>query len=97
MDQKAIVEANGSIGFDELLAGWTDSNFRDLHLTFQPRCRRLHTVGYLLQRPSLLNVSGEKGNGAGNSDVEREPSDTFNRPAKSVLLAHGDQRVNDAG
>ena len=51
----------------------------------------------LLQRPGLLNISGEKGNGAGNYDGEREPNDTFKRPAKSVLLAHGDQRVNDAG
>ena len=51
----------------------------------------------LLQRPGLLNISGEKANGAGNYDGEREPNDTFKRPAKSVLLAHGDQRVNDAG
>jgi hypothetical protein len=33
VDQKAIVEANGSIGFDQFLVGWADSNFRDLHGT----------------------------------------------------------------
>jgi hypothetical protein len=32
VDQKAIVEANGSIGFDQFLVGWADSNFRDLHV-----------------------------------------------------------------
>ena len=51
----------------------------------------------LLQRPSLLNISGEKGNGAGNYDGESEPNDTFKRPAKTILFAHGNQRVNDAG
>ena len=51
----------------------------------------------LLQRSRLLNVSGEKSNGAGNYDGEREPNDTFKRPAKTILFAHGDQRVNDAG
>jgi hypothetical protein len=33
VDQKAIVEANGSIGFDQFLVGWADSNFRDLHFS----------------------------------------------------------------
>ena len=51
----------------------------------------------LLQRSSLLRVSGEKGNGAGIYDGESEPNDTFKRPAKTILLPHGDQRVNDAG
>src|SRR5262244_4506482 len=32
MHQKAIVETNGSIGSDEFLVGWTDSDFRDLHV-----------------------------------------------------------------
>ena len=32
IDQKAIVEANARIGFDQILVGWTDSNFRDLHV-----------------------------------------------------------------
>jgi hypothetical protein len=36
MDQKTIVEANGSIRFDEILVGWTDSNFRDLHVHSNP-------------------------------------------------------------
>ena len=57
----------------------------------------LYAAGDLLQRPSLLNVTGEKGNGAGNYDGESEPHDTFKRPAKSVLFGHGNQRVNDAG
>ena len=55
------------------------------------------TILSLLPLVGFLNVSGEKGNGAGNYDGESEPNDTFKRPAKSVLLAHGDQRVNDAG
>ena len=46
---------------------------------------------------ALLNVSGEKGNGAGNYDGESEPNDTFKRPAKPILSAHRDYRVNDAG
>jgi hypothetical protein len=36
MDQKEIVETNESIDFDKILVGWTDSNFRDLHLQFNP-------------------------------------------------------------
>ena len=32
IDHKAIVETNGSIGSDEFLVGWTDSDFRDLHV-----------------------------------------------------------------
>jgi len=36
MDQKAIVEANGSVGFNEFLVNWTDSNFRDLHVCSRP-------------------------------------------------------------
>jgi hypothetical protein len=51
----------------------------------------------LLQRSGLLNMSGEKGNGAGNYDGEREPNDTFKRPAKSVLLPHGDQSEDNTG
>ena len=51
----------------------------------------LYAAGDLLQRPSLLNVTGEEGNGAGNYDGESEPNDTFKRPAKSVLLPDGDQ------
>ena len=51
----------------------------------------LYTAGDLLQRSSLLNVAGEKGNGAGNYDGDSEPNDTFKRPTKTVLLPHGDQ------
>jgi hypothetical protein len=36
MDQKAIIGANGSIGFIQILIGGTDSNFRDLHVHFNP-------------------------------------------------------------
>jgi hypothetical protein len=36
MDQRAIVEANGSVAFDEILIGWTDSSFRDLHVHSTP-------------------------------------------------------------
>jgi len=32
IDRKAIVEANGSIGSDGFLVGWTDSDFRDFHV-----------------------------------------------------------------
>ena len=56
----------------------------------------LYAAGDFLQRPSLLNISGEEGNGAGNYDGESEPNDTFKQATKSVLFAHGDQRVNDA-
>jgi hypothetical protein len=44
MDQKAIVEANGSIGFDELLVGWTDSNFRNLNVHSKPEYHGFHTA-----------------------------------------------------
>jgi hypothetical protein len=37
VDQEAIVEANGSIGFDEFIVDWTDSNFRDLHNHSNPK------------------------------------------------------------
>jgi hypothetical protein len=50
MDQKEIVETNESIGFDKILVGWTDSNFRDLHLQFNPNVDRFHAVGDVLQR-----------------------------------------------
>jgi hypothetical protein len=36
MDQRAIVEANGSVAFDEILIGWTDASFRDLHVHSTP-------------------------------------------------------------
>ena len=51
----------------------------------------LYAAGDLLPRSSLLNVTGEEGNGAGNYDGESEPNDTFKRPIKTVLLPHGDQ------
>jgi hypothetical protein len=51
----------------------------------------LYAAGDLLQRPSLLNVTGEEGNGTGNYDGESEPNDTFKRPTKTVFLPHGDQ------
>jgi hypothetical protein len=31
-----LVEANGRIRFDQLLVGWTDSHFRDLHVHSNP-------------------------------------------------------------
>jgi hypothetical protein len=60
MDQKAIVETNGSIGFDQLFVGWTDSNFRDLHL-HSIQSNGFHAVSDAFYRPSFLHVSGEKG------------------------------------
>jgi hypothetical protein len=44
MDQKAIVEGNGSIGFDEFLVGWTDSNFRNLNVHSKPEYHCFHTA-----------------------------------------------------
>ena len=59
--------------------------------SFQHECHCFYTMRNFLQRSSLLNVSGEKGNGAGNYDGESEPNDTFKWPAKTILFAHGDQ------
>jgi len=44
VDQKAIVEAIVSIGFDELLVGWTDSNFRNLNVHSKPEYHGFHTA-----------------------------------------------------
>jgi len=44
MDQKAIVEANARIRFDQLLVGWTDSNFGDLQVHSKPEHHCFHTA-----------------------------------------------------
>src|SRR5262247_3891748 len=63
-----------------------------------PGCYDLSPVGDLLERPSFLQVSGEKGDHSTRAcDDYGEPDDTPKRPAKTILFPHGDECEDDAG
>ena len=66
--------------------------------SFEPKCYCFHTVRDFLHRPSFLNITGEEGNhSTGANDGDHEPDQPAKRPAKTVLLPHGDHREGDAG
>ena len=55
--------------------------------SFQPKFHCFHPVRDFLKRPSLLNVSGEKGNDStGGYDGDGEPDDAPQRPAEAILF-----------
>jgi hypothetical protein len=75
MDQKAIVEANGSIGFDQNFVGWTILT-PVIFMLIQPKCHGFYPVSDSFYGPSFLRVSGEKCNdGKKTYDGHGEPDD----------------------
>jgi hypothetical protein len=97
MDQKAIVEANGGIRFDQILVGWTDSNFRNLHghsklnVTVSSRCGMFSNDLAFCAYPARAMMAQEPTMATANQMMP------LKWPAKPVLFPHGDQLVNDAG
>ena len=53
-------------------------------------------MGDFLERSDRLIVSREERNeSTGTDDNDDEPDDAPKRPAETVFLPHGDQRIND--